>query len=318
VGVPRLLDRAAHGVVNGGLPRRGEFGHQCVVGAYAPGADDAVRTSTRHGLVLETASYEGTLRDADGVLITLRRTFGWDWSQPLVLRAGVGARLAVDRGILGRAWSGSGLTDMVREGVHQYRGGAGTMVLDRAVDAVEWTEAGVASLTGARVGPGLQWHDPTPPGSAYASVFYRARGVVLDRAVEGFVIASLRYLPSGVLWGDMPYVNGPHLQRAWVTFASEWADGTTELGHLCAGEASWGFAVAADGTALTALTTDVTAVIDDAAVTFAAAGEAWAWQRNALLDPAAPYESGTAAEGLVRRAGEGRTPRVWCARLHPA
>src|SRR5262249_42577561 len=154
------------------------------------------------------------------------------------------------------------------------------------------------------------WYDPSPPGAAYGSVFFRAAGVILGNDVEGFVVFEQRHLPSGQLWSDGPYTSGwagaPPLQSAWAVFATEWDDGATEFGHLCAGGQSWGFAMIAEPAGPVLLSTTVELESDGAStiVRFGTGGDWWEWVRDVELEAVRPFEIELAAEGAVRRVGD--------------
>lgn len=292
------------------VPRRGDFDHQCVIGWFGPALGDAVRTRTPHGLVLESRTIHATFRDAAGSVVTMHRRLGFDWAQPLIVRAG--GALEVDRDATQRSWAGTGLADGVNGSVHEYTGGGGALRVRDMVNQFEWEEAGLASVIGAAVGTGLQWFDPTPPGAAYASVFFRAHGSVRGTEMQGFIVSSQRYLPSGVPWAQSPYA--ATLPKAWTVFATEWDDGTVEVGHLCAGRRAFGFAMATDGCALTVLTTAVTASRRARRVRFDVDDGEWEWR--GVEGPAfEPFETRPIGEGLVQRVGECRSARVWMGRL---
>jgi hypothetical protein len=310
------------------LPRRGDFDHLCAIGGFTPRADDAHRRLTYHGLVLETSSCYGTFRDAAGTVCAVRRGFGWDWARPLVVHSGAPGILRVDADVLAEAWSGSGLQDQVVGGIHEYRSparhaGAG-FVLRRGLAGLEWREDGTLHLEGRPASSsGLQWYDPSPPGAAYASVFFRTAGVILDHPVEGFLVSEQRYLPSGHLWSDGPYARawraaGP-LLIAWTAFATEWDDGRVELGHLCAGRRSWGFAMVTDAAGPTVLTTTIERAAADPgeSLRFRTPETTWEWALTggATLEALRPFERRDTLEGIVRRVGDPRRPVVWMARL---
>ena len=268
------------------LPRRGDFDHQCLFGWFEPELGDAVRTRTPHGLVLESRSFDATFRDASGSLVMMRRRLGFDWAQPLIVRAG--ASLEVDRETTKRSWAGTGLTDGVKDLVHEYAGTGHAMRFRQMADEFEWEEAGFMSVRGAAVGTGLQWYDPTPPGAAYASVFFRAQGTVGGVEVHGFVVSSQRYLPSGLSWDHSPFASS--LPRAWAVFATEWDDGSIEVGHLCAGRRAFGFAMVTSGSTLSVLTSSVTAHRSASRVRFDVDGDTWEW-RGVEARPFEPFET---------------------------
>jgi hypothetical protein len=307
------------------VPARGDFDHLCAVGAFTPAVDDGHRRRSYHGLVLEATSCAGTFRDVEGNVYTLRRGLGSDWARPLIVHTSEMGSLRLRADVLRRSWAGSGLEDDLDEERHEYRSPPGRpgapFSLRRTLAEIDWREDGVAAIEAAAIGGcGLQWYDPSPPGAAYASLFFRARGVVLDQPVRGFLVFEQRYLPPGHLWSETPYLSGPRLQVAWVTFATEWDDGSLEFGQLCAGRQSWGFAMIADGAGPILVTTEVTVGADEGdttSMTFAASDQQWEWlaDRGGPLEPMRPLELHAAAEGRMRKRGDTRTPRTWTARL---
>jgi hypothetical protein len=323
----RYLDRKVGEVVTATLGPRGDFGHLCAVGAFEPSLEDAHRLRTYHGLVTEALLCYGAFRDDKGGLYAIRRTLGMDWGRPLFIHSNrPGGGMTLDQTAAEGSWWGPGLKEEQEESSHTFRGPAAVneFSLRRRNGEIEWEDGEWASLRGNSLSAGVQWYDATTPGASYASLFYRARGRILGVDVEGFLVFDHRYLPPGHAWSEAPYETA--LQRAWTVFAVEWDDGAIEGGHLCSGGSAWSFALLINDLGDVIAETGVESTLTmsgqhPSTVTYVLRDEKWEWTTDpsGTLEPA-PGDpvSIRAAEGLLRRDGERRSPRVWMARTETA
>jgi hypothetical protein len=177
-----------------------------------------------------------------------------------------------------------------------------------------WKEGSLLDITGTYVGNcGLQWLTPIA-GGAHMHIYHmqRASGTILGQAVEGFYDIGAIYSPPGTSY--FTTLGGQY--QTWVSFGTEYDDGTMEVGQICVSEGDWSFALIANQDGPIVLTTDVSAKgsFDEAGyplrTVYDVDGEAWEFvgiEGGGLLrakDWAAPIQQ---AEGIVRRVGDTRT-----------
>jgi hypothetical protein len=248
--------------------KRGEFGHQCVVGAYEPNLAESWNLSTYFGLGLDGNYLYGTFRDAEGHLFAVIRKAGQESSRGLFIQTDLdGGHLQLHPDSWKSMRGGPieySLTD--KEILTQSRHGlpGEPFSYRQRVDGGEWDEGELLSLTGTAIGPGLQWYDPwIGGGGMYCSHLNRATGRILGRDVEGFYGYDQLYLPSGMTWNMGPYFNRIHI--AWHAFMNEYEDGSFEVGQIGYGAEDWGFAMITTQDGPTVMTTKVEAefVLDE-------------------------------------------------------
>ena len=160
--------------------------------------------------------------------------------------------------------SDSGL-EISPEAMQTYRG---TVVTERAGDAIEWRsadqvflgtpsmqitktrdhfswkEAGILDLSGATQTAGYQWYDPPPAPQAYVATYQKVHGTVLGRPVSGWLGFDVLWLEPGRNYGRSPMARG--LVLSWAAFATEYDNGTIETGAIVKGFENFDFAVIAD------------------------------------------------------------------------
>ncbi len=183
-------------------------------------------------------------------------------------------------------------------------------------DRLEWDEGELMSVSGPLVGAATQWFTPGPDGGMFFTGHpHRVSGTCLGKAVEGFAFNDQMYLPIGDHYGSSAFFQKVHV--AFVMWGTEYEDGTVEAGQIGLGHGKFAFAVFSNAHGPFVETTNVSATLerdDDGYPTymlFDVAGEPWEWvsaEYSALRQFGPEYRG---AEGLMRRVGEQRKPRVW-------
>ena len=300
--------------------QRGNFGHQCVVGAYEPNLEDSWNEKTYFGLALSGNYIYGSFRDEDGNIYAAIRKSGEESS----------------RGLFIQTTLGGGHLELHEDSWKSFRGGPIEYTLNdkeivsesrkglpgepfgyrQRVDGGEWDEGELLNLSGPTIGPGLHWYDPTrDAGGMYACTMVRASGTILGRRVEGFYGYDQLYLPPGQTWNMGPYFNRIHV--AWHAIMNEYDDGTFEVGQIGYGAEDWGFAMLVSQDGAVVMTTDVQAEISLDENSFAErvlykfGGIEWEWK----ADPQGQMKmlgagSGAGVGGRFYRGCDGQSKRV--------
>ena len=306
--------------------RRGNFGYRTVVSTFEPRPADLMPDATYFGLVLLANYHYSTFWDADGNVVAPMRKFHTEMSSGLSLQTNAGRdHLAVDFDALARSQRGVGLRwaldgdDVtIRAARTPFSEPIDVRITERTI---EWSEGDLLSLIGELLGDGVQWYAPMRDergGTYYATQVYRAEGVVQGREVTGFMGVDSLYGPPGQVYQTSWLFNG--VEMAWGYFANTYDDGAFECGHLAFGADHWGFAAIQDQDGEVAFVSDVDCDIELGPTkyveraTYDVRGEPWVFsaiERGEMRDLARQRDDRYhAVAGVVRRAGDSRTPSL--------
>lgn len=321
---------------------KGHFGGAALAGTFDFDPAQLVDDATHLGLSREATYCWGTCRDAAGDIFVFARRMAASGADGAGALDGAGVQRSMsDRFILQSTIEGADQLRLRREGRF-------TAVTDRAERAIEhgravfrlpasdkrgamelsagddvnYREADVLNLSGARVGPAIHWYLPAGPAALYYTAqTWTVSGSILGRDVEGFLFLEEAYMPPG---GRL-YVNHDPLHavnyRLWFPFATTWDDGSTEVGVFLANDGAFSVGIVANA--------EGTVTVADAVAVKIERGSDNYWIESALLDvDGEPWEIvpdsrgrmmdfgpmlNAQQEALVRRVGETRTPRTWAA-----
>jgi hypothetical protein len=309
------------------LPRRGDYDHQPIVGAYEVRLGDSFRHASYFGLSFKATLCYGTFRDDQGNIYALLRKLGVETASPLSLQTTLdGGQLCTHPAAQSAFRGGWGVHEKVADGAHTYTADVGpeSFRFEHLIDGGAWVEGQSAKLTGLLIGGcGVQWYDPSPPGGYYTSEQYRAAGTILGREVQGFFCFDQLYLRPGMTWFESPYFSSaPFLEIAWHTFGTQYEDGSIEAGHVFHGARRMGFALIVDQDGPSVLSRTVDADIErkdngyPERIGYRIDGMRWEWvgdPHGEMPDFSAGYPDDTyrPSEGVFMREGERRRPTAW-------
>ncbi|MGH2793074.1 MAG: hypothetical protein ACRDKG_02100 [Actinomycetota bacterium] len=302
---------------------RGDFGFQPLISTYAPRLAEMDPRAIQFGMSLQAIYVYGAFRDLDGGLYGLIRKFVGPLTTGLGLMTVRDGGLRLDPASF-RGARGASTRKLTAE-AHTYEGqrmpGDEPFTIRVTDREMSWSEGELMSLDGTLGAPAIQIYIPSHEESAmYASQIYPAGGTILGRPVTGFMLFDQSYMPPGIDWKDSRVFND--LEYAWGSFATEYADGSLEWGHVCLGRRRFSFAAIADREGEVLFTTDVTGGVDVGAddwaerISLRAANQDWEWIPDAdgrLTDFSAARPGYFAQTGWARRVGEGRTATRWFA-----
>jgi hypothetical protein len=317
-------------------PRKGDLGWGALAGGRVVDPAEFVDHRSYFGLYREAGYLWGVLRDESGQPMTFMRRLAdpdaeptegalhalgpqlilqtaWDGAADLGLRKE--ARRAVSGDDLVRALEGDRAVWRAGEG-----GGA---LLSLGADDAEWVEPDLVEVSGERVGPGLHWYLPGRDDALYyPTQTWAVTGEVLDRPVWGFLFYEEAYAPPG---GRLYVKHDPLLGRAlhttWFSWATEWDEGSLEIGHFLFGHDRFAVAVIGDREGNVRTTEHMECVVtraDDGywadRIDYVLDGEAWEMvpePTGRMVDLGRPPNPQQL--GIVRRVGEQRRPISWMA-----
>jgi hypothetical protein len=314
---------------------RGDFGGAALAGGRDVDPADFLDDREILGLCREGTYAWGTVRDERGRPLSLmRRIPPAGAATGLAGQQSLGSRLIVmdsrdadGLAIRREAKMAASSDDIERafvagSAVFTARGGerAG-MRLETDGPTLRWSEDGLVWLTGQRVCSGLHWY---LPGSAsalyYPTQTWLVEGTVLERAVQGFIFLEEAYLlPGGRLYVAKDPLPGVQY-LTWYSWATQWDDGQIEIGHFLYGQGRFHVGLVADDTgrvrAASVMDLEVTRSGDGYwhdGIRMSMDGEEW----ELVPDPRGRMLLGQLPnpqqEGLMRRVGETRQPKVWMA-----
>jgi hypothetical protein len=325
-----------------GMPRKGDFQHFMLCGAFEPRLDDLLDQRGYHGVVPEGLYPWGTLRGASGNLYTIARRV--PFGPPVSVaekgeeRKALGRRLMINsnkdaEGLVLNLdhLRAAGVSDdpiVERAGDHAVlRNGADPRGKSWRIEVNErrmlWNEQDSFSLQGTLIWPGLQWYLIARDESTfYASLMFQATGTVLGEPVQGFIFLEQAYMAEGgMLYAHRDTLVAKGVETTWYTFATRYEDGSVEAGHFIAGHDRSGFFMLTDGQQVLHRSSNLKATVIRNAdghwhdrIDLDVDGERWEMisdPRGRLLSTA--KMPNPQQEGLVRRVGETRKPLAWCA-----
>jgi hypothetical protein len=318
---------------NSGLPRRGDFSGQAVVGPFDPDAASMDSDVPLFGMPPEALYLWGTLRDVEGDLHTIMRRIPHDGKptsrRRLVVQSTVGGADALRMHPCGidSAPHIDPVRELIDEDTIEWRSNpeapGGPFRARWAKRSCEWVEEGVFDLRGTLIGPGMQWYVPGPRASlAYIATIYRLEGSIFDRPCEGLIgFDQMHMYEGGEVYQTLDPLIEDGLEHLWYTWATCYRDGSVEGGHFMLGNDRFGFGILTDEHENVRLSTDV-----DGEVFFDDDGY---WQTGARFRMGEveyeflPDERGRMpdlgpipnpqVDGRWRRVGDTREPEVWFA-----
>ena len=313
------------------MGRVGDFGNQAVVAPFDFHLADLDENLDIHGVGQRAIWPYGGLRNSAGDLFVLERK--------LVHQMTGGLWLMSDRGSDGRR----GPLSLSPKAVHSARGELRReFTADRHVyrdqlmaklgdltpadeqsfhlevtdDRLVWAEGELCDLTGAAVGPGMQFFgvDRDWP-FLYVTRAFWTTGTVLGDEVSGMIWFDHGYWRDRGEWKEMPFY--AQRQVAWNVFSNRYDDGTHEWGHIVRGTGGIGACMVASAEGAVVTTDDITTgfILDDqdyvASARYGAGGQEWEF----TADPEGRmfhfnkvrWGGYRAQSGLVRRVGDTRT-----------
>jgi hypothetical protein len=239
----------------------GNFGGAALTGGRTFDPAELVEEREHFGLTREATYLWGTLRDDKGAPMSFMRRIppeGASTDQ-------VGERALGDRLILMAAFDDADALHIRREAraaassdtvkrtvedghaVFHSSGEHSTFRLSAGTDAVTWTEDGLIDVQGSSVCTPLQWF-ATGDGASmlYPTQTWVVDGTALGRPVNGFLFIEEAYMrPGGRLYIRHDPLHAAHY-LTWYSWATQWDDGTTELGHFLFGRDRFHVGVMAD------------------------------------------------------------------------
>jgi len=301
------------------LPSPGDFGGLCLIGECAFGAELLMPTTTYFGLPKTSSYLYGTWRDADGYLLrALRGVEATVSTMRSLFVAEPGGQLARDERATDAMWSAATVIERAGDAVSFRSVGAATssaFEYAHTEGGCSWTDGEALSVTGTSLGPAIQWYSTWPGGACFSATGkYRSRGMLLGRAVEGFVGHEIHYFSAGADWMNSPFGRGREI--CWQQLANEYVDGTTIQATFAYGADGWGFAMLHDEHGDFHATTQVTAEATvrengyPESIRYRFLDQSWTWRidpqgERAMLFPG-PMRG---ADGTCRRDGDDREVR---------
>ncbi len=319
------------------VPRlgRGDFGGAALAGRR--GVDPAEFVDDREilGLRREGTYAWGTLRDDRGQPLSVMRRIppagvetGAAGAQSLgsrliVMDSQDADGLAVRREAKNAASSDEVTRAFVSGSAVFSASGAGRAAMRLETDGVtlRWTEDGVLDLAGRQVCSGLQWYLPGSLAALYyPTQTWLVEGTVLGRPVRGFIFLEEAYmLPGGRLYVEKdPLHDVGYL--TWYSWATQWEDGSIEIGHFLYGQQRFHVGLIADHRggvrAASAMDLEISRGADGYwhdGISMSMDGEQWELVPAANGHMQLGRIPNPQQEGLMRRVGESRSPEVWMA-----
>jgi hypothetical protein len=313
----------------------GDFEGAALSGARTFDPAELVEDRRPLGLAREATYLWGTLRDDTGrPLSFMRRIVPEGLSSDEAGERALGDRLILQAAFDGadamrvrREARAAASSDAVKRSVEDGRavfradGEQSSFALAAGTDAVTWTESGIVEVSGATVATGLQWYATGDDAMLYPTQTWLVDGEALGRPVRGFLFIEEAYMqPGGRL-----YIRRDPLHAAryltWYSWATEWDDGTVEIGHHLFGQGRFHVGVRADSNGRVHHAREMDARITRNTdgywmdrIDYTIDGEAW----ELVADPVGRMVDlgpipNPQQEGLMQRVGETRQPVTWMA-----
>jgi hypothetical protein len=297
----------------------GDFGGRCLVGECRFDAELLLPGSSYFGLEKSASYLYGTWCDREGTLYrALRGVHAHDSSMRILFVAPPDGQLERNDPASDALWGGA--TEISHDGPRvSFRsvepGSRTAFEFVHRADGCSWTDGDAIAITGAALGPGVQWYNGWPGGACFSATGkYRSRGTILGRDVEGFVGHEIHYFSPGADWMNSPYGRGREI--CWQQVANEYADGTMIQATFAYGADGWGFAMLHDEAGTFFATTEVTAEATvrengyPETIRYRFLDQSWTWRigpqgERAMLSPG-PMRG---ADGTCRRDGDDRPVR---------
>ena len=327
------MHATSHTTSGSGLPRRGDFGGQAVVGPFAPDARSMDSDEALFGMPPEALYLWGTLRDAEGDLHTIMRRIPHDGKatnrRRLVVQSTVGGADCLRMHPCGRSSAANidPIRELVDDDTIEWRSNPqadGAPFRARwGNETCEWVEDGTFELRGTLIEPGMQWYVPGATAAmAYIATIYKLEGVIFDRPCRGLIgFDQIHMYAGGEVYQKLDPLIEHGLEHLWYTWATCYKDGSLDAGHFMLGNDRFGFAILTDEHGNVRISTDV-----DGEVFF---DETSYWQTGArfvmgeteyefLPDPRGRMPDlgpipNPQVDGRWRRVGDTREPDVWFA-----
>lgn len=323
------------------VPLRGDFQWYGMSGAFEPTVEGTASDRGYFGLVPEATVVWGTFREANGRVHIFMRRLPFDgltepplsegprptigrravlFSQndaselevhPATFSTGYNTDVTVDASPEALAWRADPAGEKRRGLFGTYRG-----------DTLEYREDGLIDVAGPLLRPGLQWALlGRDDGMYYASQTFRCEGVIVGQPVQGYLFIEQAYMrPCSVLYAVNDVLIGQQNHLTWYSFATEYEDGETQVGHFIVGHDRLGIGIVANQEGVIVQSSTVKARVtlaDDGwseRVDLDVDGEAWeVIQPKSLRILPTGHTPNRQQEGLVRRVGETRNPVHWMA-----
>jgi hypothetical protein len=302
------------------LAQRGTFGFQPVVGFCDHDPQPAVSGVPLFGLPIVGQYLIGSFAAGTGRRISPQRHLRDEIAVSLFLHtAQEGEDLVYDRRS-NRAHQGICLT-----GNHEgnwgwfHPGSEPRFVFVSGIASARWLEQGFFDVAAEAIGPVIQFAvpDATDP-LIYVSRLFRAQGSGPGgAALEGYFFHDQIYLTAGTAWTTSRYWSD--IEGFWVSFVTEYEDGTVHFGHIVWSNGNFQLAVIHRSDASACLATSLAGglTVEPAGYVSCAEfdvgdGEVWCWEpypagggRIPRSLPGAPFWR----EGIVTRRGERRAIR---------
>lgn len=237
------------------IPRRGDFGYQCLVGPHKVSGAALHSLRDHYGLKLTKHMPFGCVRDEEGHIYAFVRALNAPGSTPNPTKfIYQSSRIDNESIRIDRTRSGGqALTMFPRRwldgdtaGWSSLEGEAGApWEITASGECFTWREDGLLDLDGRLIGNGMQWYLPGEEwGTFYVSQLYDVAGTCEGRAVKGVIALDQAWMEEGgAIHFQKDLVVNNKMHVLWWSFATIYKDGSWDAGTFMVGHDNLGYAI---------------------------------------------------------------------------